>query len=73
MPDRLIPDGKCWCGCGGDATIGKFFLPTHDRKAESMVIKMHYGSIAHFLNALGYGPGGKNLSDEYDRWRENDA
>ena len=49
--------GNCYCGCGG-STKG-YFVPTHDRIAESFVIKTEYGSIAAFLAAHGYGPTGR--------------
>ena len=71
--ERLIPDGKCWCGCGQDANLGRFFILSHDRWAESAIIKIHYGSIAAFLKAQGYGPGGKNLRDEYAKWERDNA
>ena len=50
------PQGKCWCGCGADVPERSYFKPNHDRKAESAVIKRHYGSIARFLASHGYGP-----------------
>jgi len=60
MAERILPNGKCWCGCGADAQIGKFFLSGHDRAAESAVIKVEYGGVVEFLVAHGYVPGGKN-------------
>ena len=53
------PTGECWCGCGGDTKPGRHFLPGHDRRAESKVIKVEYGGSVQFLVAHGYGPGGK--------------
>lgn len=50
------PTGKCFCGCGADTKPTAFFVPTHDRTAESRVIKEEYGSIADFVLAHGYGP-----------------
>ena len=29
-PERLVPTGECWCGCGAETTSGSFFLPGHD-------------------------------------------
>ena len=55
--DRLLPTGECWCGCGGEAAIGRFFLPGHDKLAEAAVIKLIYGSIPDFLDGHGFGPG----------------
>ncbi len=63
---RLIPTGECWCGCGEDAGIGRFFLPGHDRRAEAAVIKREYGSVAAFLSAHGYGPGKRNAINHQD-------
>lgn len=63
---RLIPNGECWCGCGEDAGIGSFFKPGHDKRAESMLLRMRYGSVAGFLDAYGFGPGRRNLKQEYD-------
>jgi hypothetical protein len=60
MAQRLLPTGNCWCGCGGHTGRGSFFLPGHDRIAESAVIKAEYGSVPEFLDRHGYAPGGKN-------------
>ena len=56
---RPLPSGECWCGCGTEVPVRSFFVPGHDRKAESKVIQSEYGSVADFLAAHGYGPGGK--------------
>lgn len=56
MNKRLSPTGECWCGCGEDAGLGKFFLPGHDRKAESEVILKEYGGVPQFVAQHGYGP-----------------
>ena len=66
---RLLPTGKCWCGCQGESKIGSFFLPGHDRAAESFVIKVEYGSVADFLVQHGYGPDGKNPKLEFELWK----
>ena len=34
---RLMPTGECWCGCSKETKIGSFFLPGHDKVAESAV------------------------------------
>jgi len=60
MPQRLIPTGTCWCGCGGETGRGSFFLPGHDKVAESAVILVEYSGVPEFLAKHGYGPGGKN-------------
>lgn len=66
-------DGLCWCGCGGEVKPGKFFVQTHDRWAESYVIRRRYGNIAAFLQHHGYGPDGKNARREADRVLETDS
>jgi hypothetical protein len=40
------------------------FRPGHDKRAESNVILREYGSVADFLAAHGYGPGGKSARGE---------
>ena len=52
----MKPTGKCFCGCGQPTRGRSFFVPSHDRRAESKVIKAEYGTIADFLVAHGYGP-----------------
>lgn len=69
MEHKLIPTGECWCGCGQDARRGSFFLPGHDKKAESAVILVEYGSVPEFLAKHGYAPGGKNPSALLEDWR----
>lgn len=53
---RLIPTGKCWCGCGKDVGLGKFFAAGHDKIAEAALMALKYeGSVAQLLHAHGYG------------------
>ncbi|GIL37612.1 hypothetical protein [Phycicoccus sp. DTK01] len=52
----MKPTGKCFCGCGQSIKGKAFFIASHDRRAESKVIKARYGSIAQFVVAHGYGP-----------------
>jgi hypothetical protein len=52
----MEPTGKCFCGCGQETSRQAYFVATHDRRAESKVIKAEYGSIAAFVVAHGYGP-----------------
>ena len=66
---RLLPTGECWCGCGAETSIGSFFLPGHDKAAESAVISLEYGGVPSFLVRHGYGPGGKNAKHEMDERR----
>ena len=65
---RLIPTGECWCGCGEETGIGSFFLPGHDKVAESAVISVEYGGVPELLVAHGYGPGGKNVRRAREEW-----
>ena len=69
MADKLIPTGKCWCGCGEETTRGAFFVPGHDKKAEKGLREiLGWPDVPHFLDAHGYGdgPGRQSL---YDKWR----
>ncbi|MFI9465771.1 hypothetical protein [Streptomyces xiamenensis] len=54
---RLIPTGTCWCGCGAQVSLGKFFAPGHDKVAEAAILAVLYeGSVARLLHDHGYGP-----------------
>ncbi|MET8746316.1 hypothetical protein ACFU98_29365 [Streptomyces sp. NPDC057575] len=54
---RLIPTGKCFCGCGTDVSLGSFFARGHDKVAEAALIAVEYGgSVAQMLHAKGFGP-----------------
>ena len=66
-----LPNGQCWCGCGADTRLGKYFKSGHDRFAEAAVVKMRYGGVIGLLIAHGFGPGQKNVSDEWKRWRDD--
>jgi hypothetical protein len=70
MAKRIIPNGKCWCGCGEDTELGRFFLSGHDRAAESAVIKVEYGGVVEFLSEHGYGPDGKNPMEELKKYKK---
>jgi hypothetical protein len=65
-----MPTGVCWCGCEQSVSRGAFFVTGHDKRAESAVIKVEYGIIPTFLEKHGYGPGGKNPSEELRRFKE---
>lgn len=55
--ERILPTGTCWCGCGGDTAIGKFFLQGHDKAAEGAILALLYdSSIPRMLQEHGYGP-----------------
>ena len=76
MTDRQgnpLPSGECWCNCGELTARGAFFRPGHDRRAVSYVLEiLHKGSIAQFLLDKGFGPGGKDLLDELQKFRERE-
>jgi hypothetical protein len=56
--ERLIPNGKCWCGCDQDANIGKFFAQGHDKVAEAALMAVEYeASVPRLLAEHGFGPG----------------
>ena len=46
---KVHPSGTCFCGCGETPKRGKFFVQTHDRKAEARVIRERFGDIATFV------------------------
>lgn len=57
MSTRLLPNGFCWCGCGREVGLGKFFASGHDKRAEAAVMAVHYeASVARLLADHGYGP-----------------
>ena len=58
------PTSECWRRCDGKPM--RFFLPNHDRVAESAVMKVVYGGIPQFLAAHGFGPDGRNPRRERD-------
>lgn len=45
----VYPNGSCYCGCDETPKRGKYFVITHDRKAEARVIKERFGDIAAFV------------------------
>lgn len=58
--DRLIPNGFCWCGCGKQVGLGKFFAQGHDKIAEAAYMAVHHeASVARLLADTGFAPGGK--------------
>jgi hypothetical protein len=48
IPD-VRPNGSCYCGCGAITKPGKYFVQTHDRKAETRAIREYFGNIATFV------------------------
>ncbi|MBT5774172.1 MAG: hypothetical protein HOH95_07325 [Dehalococcoidia bacterium] len=70
-PERLLPTGECWCGCGATTSIGAFFLAGHDKVAESAVILVRYGGVPGFLKHHGFGPDGLNARETLENWRNS--
>ncbi len=70
---RLLPTGSCWCGCGAETGRGSFFLPGHDKIAESAVILAKFNGVPEFLDQNGFGPGGKNPREALQEWRKKAA
>lgn len=57
MSDRLIPNGFCWCGCGREIGLGKFFAQGHDKISEAALMAVRYeASVARLLAEHGFGP-----------------
>lgn len=56
-PQRLLPTGSCFCGCGATTAIGSFFSRGHDKTAEAALLAVRYGSsVAQLLDHHGFGP-----------------
>lgn len=54
---RLLPTGNCWCGCGREVGLGKFFAQGHDKVAESALMAVRYeASVPRLLAEHGFGP-----------------
>lgn len=55
---RLIPTGECWCGCGEEVELGRFFKAGHNRIAIQIAMRYLYGSNneAKFLAQHGLTP-----------------
>lgn len=51
-PRRPEPTGTCWCGCGDATGEGAFFVPGHDGRAFSKLVR-RYGGLAGVIEALG--------------------
>jgi hypothetical protein len=48
---EVKPTGWCFCGCGTKVPLTRFFVSSHDRKAEARIIREQYGSVAAFVAA----------------------
>lgn len=55
-PRRLLPTGDCFCGCGGEAGIGRWFVQGHDITAAAALRAVEGTSLPQRLVAAGYGP-----------------
>lgn len=54
---RLLPTGNCWCGCGREVGLGKFFAQGHDKVAEAALMAVRYeASVPRLLVEHGFGP-----------------
>ncbi|WP_274036256.1 hypothetical protein [Streptomyces sp. MMBL 11-1] len=53
---RLVPTGICFCGCGSDAEIGRWFVRGHDITASAALRALEGTGLAQRLVAAGYGP-----------------
>ncbi|MEW1762461.1 hypothetical protein AB0393_38910 [Streptomyces cyaneofuscatus] len=52
-----MPTGECFCGCGGEAEIGRFFIRGHDITAGAALRAVEGGlTLPQRLAAAGYGP-----------------
>jgi hypothetical protein len=69
----LQPTGTCWCGCGETTKRGSFFVSGHDKRAESAIVKVEYGSVPDMLVKHGYGPGGKNASEALRKYQQGNG
>lgn len=72
-PQRLLPTGFCWCGCGDTTSIGSFFARGHDKTAEAALLAVRYeSSVARLLDHHGFGPGKSVLEAAVDEggWEE---
>ncbi|MEV7157279.1 hypothetical protein AB0N77_22070 [Streptomyces misionensis] len=54
---RLVPTGDCFCGCGGEAGIGRWFVRGHDITAAGALRAVEGGlSLHERLIEAGFGP-----------------
>ncbi|MGW1154423.1 hypothetical protein [Streptomyces sp. JS01] len=62
---RLLPTGFCWCGCGKEIGLGKFFAQGHDKIAEAAYMAVHHeASVARLLSDAGFAPGNRETIRE---------
>jgi hypothetical protein len=48
---KVAATGWCFCGCGAQVPPGRHWVPSHDRKAETRIIREGWGTIADFVRA----------------------
>ncbi|GLF98027.1 hypothetical protein [Streptomyces yaizuensis] len=53
---RLVPTGDCFCGCGGEAEIGRWFVRGHDITAAAALRALEGMKLPRRLVSLGFGP-----------------
>jgi hypothetical protein len=54
---RLVPTGDCFCGCGEEAEIGRWFVQGHDITAAAALRAVEGGlSLPQRLVEAGFGP-----------------
>ncbi len=58
-----MPNGLCWCDCGGNTKPGSYFLQGHDKRADRFLVAIDGSqSIADKLADRQFVPGqGKSL------------
>ncbi|MCY4058019.1 MAG: hypothetical protein OXG44_08455 [Gammaproteobacteria bacterium] len=61
------PTGRCWCGCGAEASPGKFFHPMHDSLAFKGLRKRLQGEhgndgLANILATMGFDSGDNGVN-----------
>ena len=48
---KVAATGWCFCGCGDPTPPGIYWVPSHDRKGETRIIREHWGTIVDFVRA----------------------
>ncbi|KOU43181.1 hypothetical protein ADK54_17795, partial [Streptomyces sp. WM6378] len=63
-----MPTGDCFCGCGGEAGIGRWFVLGHDITAGAALRAVQGGvSLPERLVESGFGPGRSVVQEAVDR------
>jgi hypothetical protein len=53
---RLVPTGDCFCGCGAEAEIGRWFVLGHDITAAAALRALQGMKLPQQLVSAGFGP-----------------